>query len=86
MLADIYLGKITKWNDPAIAMANPGVMLPKADIVVVHRSDASGTSYCFTDYLSKVSPEWMMKVGTNAAAVMWPVAWAAPRMRAWPAW
>lgn len=72
MLADIYLGKITKWNDPAIVAANPGVTLPKADIVVVHRSDASGTSYCFTDYLSKVSPEWMMKVGTNAA-VMWPV-------------
>jgi phosphate transport system substrate-binding protein len=72
VLADIYLGKITKWNDPALVMANPGVALPKADIVVVHRSDASGTSYCFTDYLSKVSPEWMMKVGTNAA-VMWPV-------------
>ena len=72
MLADIYLGKITKWSDPAIVSANPGVTLPKADIVVVHRSDASGTSYCFTDYLSKVSPEWMMKVGTNAA-VMWPV-------------
>jgi phosphate transport system substrate-binding protein len=71
-LADIYLGKITKWNDPALVKANPGVSLPKNDIVVVHRSDASGTTYCFTDYLSKVSPEWKMKV-SNASSVSWPV-------------
>ena len=71
-LAGIYLGKITKWNDPAIAGANPGVKLPGDDIVVVHRSDGSGTSYIFTDYLSKVSPEWMMKVG-KGTSVNWPV-------------
>jgi phosphate transport system substrate-binding protein len=71
-LAGIYLGKITKWNDPAIASANPGVMLPNADIVVVHRAEASGTSFIWTDYLSKVSPEWKMKVGA-AASVNWPV-------------
>jgi phosphate transport system substrate-binding protein len=72
VLADIYLGKITRWNDPALMKANPGVNLPKADIVVIHRSDGSGTSYCFTDYLAKVSPEWLMKVG-KAASVSWPV-------------
>src|ERR1700726_4117183 len=71
-LAGIYLGKITKWNDPAIASANPGVKLPKDDIVVVHRSDGSGTSYIWTDYLSKVSPEWQQKVG-KATSVNWPV-------------
>ncbi len=71
-LAGIYLGKITKWNDPELVKANPGVNLPKSDIVVVHRSDGSGTSYCFTDYLAKVSPEWLMKVG-KAASVSWPV-------------
>ena len=70
-LAGIYLGKITKWNDAALTKANPGVMLPAKDIVVVHRSDSSGTSFIFTDYLSKVSPEWKMKVGANAA-VEWP--------------
>ena len=64
-LAGIYLGKITKWNDPEIAKANSGVKLPNDDIVVVHRSDGSGTSYIFTDFLSKVSPEWKSKVGTN---------------------
>src|SRR5713226_1521003 len=57
-LAGIYLGKITKWNDPAIADANKGVKLPAEDIVVVHRADGSGTTYCWTDYLSKVSDEW----------------------------
>ena len=71
-LAGIYLGKITKWNDPAIAGANPGVKLPNEDIVVVHRSDGSGTTYIWADYLSKVSPEWAMKVGKNTS-VNWPV-------------
>ena len=71
-LAGIYLGKVTKWNDPAIAGANQGVNLPGNDIVVVHRAEASGTSFCWTDYLAKVSPEWKQKVG-NAAAVNWPV-------------
>lgn len=71
-LAGIFLGKITKWNDPAIASANPGVNLPKDDIVVVHRSDGSGTTYIWTDYLSKVSPEWQQKVG-KGTSVNWPV-------------
>jgi len=71
-LAGIFLGKITKWNDPAIASANPGVKLPGDDIVVVHRSDGSGTTYIWTDYLSKVSPEWQQKVG-KATSVNWPV-------------
>ena len=62
-LSGIYLGQITKWNDPEIAKANPGVKLPGDDIVVVHRSDGSGTSYIFTDFLSKASSEWMSKVG-----------------------
>jgi phosphate transport system substrate-binding protein len=72
VLVDIYLGKITKWNDPAIAKSNKGVNLPAQDIVVVHRSDASGTSYVWTDYLSKVSKEWESKLGKNTA-VNWPV-------------
>ena len=71
-LSGIYLGKITSWNDPAIASANPGVKLPKSDIVVVHRSDGSGTSYIWTDYLSKVSPEWEKKVN-KGTSVNWPV-------------
>ncbi len=71
-LAGIFLGKITKWNDPAIASVNPGVKLPGDDIVVVHRSDGSGTSYIWTDYLSKISPEWQTKVG-KATSVNWPV-------------
>ena len=71
-LAGIFLGKITKWNDAAIASANSGVKLPGDDIVVVHRSDGSGTTYIFTDYLSKVSPEWQTKVG-KATSVNWPV-------------
>ena len=58
LLADIYLGKIAKWNDAAIAKVNPGVKLPTSDITVVHRSDGSGTSFIFTDYLAIVSPEW----------------------------
>lgn len=71
-LAGIYLGKITKWNDPAITAANPGVKLPASDIVVVHRSDGSGTTYIWVDFLSKVSPEWQSKVG-KATSVNWPV-------------
>jgi phosphate transport system substrate-binding protein len=71
-IAGIFLGKITKWNDPAITGANPGVKLPSDDIVVVHRSDGSGTTYIWTDYLSKISPEWQSKVG-KATSVNWPV-------------
>ena len=71
-LAGIFLGKITQWNDPAIAKENPGVKLPDAPIVPVHRSDGSGTTYVFTDYLSKVSPEWQKAVG-KGTAVNWPV-------------
>jgi phosphate transport system substrate-binding protein len=71
-LAGIYLGKVTKWNDPAIAAANPGVKLPAEDIVVLHRSDGSGTTYIWSDYLSKVSDDWKSKVGTNTS-VNWPV-------------
>ena len=71
-LSGIFLGTITKWNDPAIVSANPGVKLPGDDIVVVHRSDGSGTSYIWTDYLSKVSPEWQTKVG-KGTSVNWPV-------------
>jgi phosphate transport system substrate-binding protein len=71
-LAGIYLGKITKWNDSAITASNKGLTLPANDIVVVHRSDGSGTTYIWTDYLSKVSPEWKTKVGTGASP-NWPV-------------
>lgn len=71
-LAGIYLGTITKWNDPAIAGPNKGVKLPNMDIVVVHRSDGSGTTYIWTDYLSKVSEAWKSKVGTNTSP-NWPV-------------
>jgi phosphate transport system substrate-binding protein len=71
VLAGIFLGKITTWNDPAIKQANPGVNLPGDKIVVVHRSDGSGTTFCWTDYLSKVSPEWKTKVGKNTS-VEWP--------------
>jgi phosphate transport system substrate-binding protein len=71
-IADIFLGKIKKWNDAKIAADNPGVTLPTTDITVVHRSDGSGTSAVFTDYLSKVSPEWKEKVGTGTSP-SWPV-------------
>jgi phosphate transport system substrate-binding protein len=71
VLADIYLGKITKWNDPAIVKLNPGASLPGSDITVVHRSDGSGTTYIFVDYMGKVSPEWKQKVGV-ATSVNWP--------------
>lgn len=70
-IADIFLGKITKWNDRRIAAMNTGAKLPNADIIVVHRSDGSGTSFVFTDFLSKVSPEWKTKVGASTA-VNWP--------------
>jgi phosphate transport system substrate-binding protein len=72
LLADIFMGKVTKWNDPAIAKLNPGVKLPSTDIVVCHRSDGSGTTYIWVDYLSKVSPEWKRTVGV-ATSVNWPV-------------
>jgi phosphate transport system substrate-binding protein len=72
VIADIFLGKIKKWNDPRIAADNSGVKLPAGDITVVHRSDSSGTSAVFTDYLSKVSPEWKEKVGAGTAP-SWPV-------------
>src|SRR5512135_1254278 len=72
VLADIVLGKITKWNDAAITGLNPGVRLPSTDITVAHRSDGSGTTYIFVDYLSKVSPEFKAKVGVNTS-VKWPV-------------
>lgn len=71
-LAGIFLGHIKTWNDAAIASANPGVHLPNAQVVVVHRSDGSGTTYCWTDYLSKISPEWRSRVGRNIS-VDWPV-------------
>ena len=71
-LAGIFLGKISKWNDKAITAANPGVNLPDRDIIVVHRSDGSGTSFIWTDYLSKVSPEWKSQVGADTS-VKWPV-------------
>jgi len=72
LLADIFLGKVKKWNDPAIAKANPGVSLPNSVITIVHRSDGSGTTYIWVDYLSKVSPEFKQKVGV-ATSVNWPV-------------
>jgi phosphate transport system substrate-binding protein len=72
VIAEIVLGKITKWNDKAIASLNPGVSLPATDITVAHRSDGSGTTYIFVDYLAKVSPEFKSKVGV-ATSVNWPV-------------
>ncbi|GGY87618.1 phosphate-binding protein PstS [Pseudoduganella plicata] len=71
VVGDIFLGKITKWNDPAIAALNPGVKLPAEDITVVHRADSSGTSFLFTDFLSKTNAEFKTKVGADAA-VKWP--------------
>ena len=71
-LADIYLGKVTKWDAPAIAKLNPALKLPAADIAVVRRSDGSGTTFNFTDYLAKASPDWQSKVGAGTA-VEWPV-------------
>jgi phosphate transport system substrate-binding protein len=71
-IARVFLGEITKWNDPAIAKLNPGVKLPDTAIAIVHRSDGSGTTFIWTDYLSKVSPDWKSKVGSSTA-VEWPV-------------
>ena len=70
-IAGVFLGQIKKWNDPKIAALNPGIKLPDQDIVIVHRSDGSGTTYIWTDYLSKISAEWKQKVGTNTS-VNWP--------------
>jgi phosphate transport system substrate-binding protein len=70
-IADIFLGRITKWNDPRIAEINPGIALPDRDLLVVHRSDGSGTTYVFVDYLAKVSEEWRSAVGV-ATSVRWP--------------
>jgi phosphate transport system substrate-binding protein len=75
-LAGIYLGTITKWNDPEIAKPNPNLSLPASNIVVVHRQDGSGTTYIWTDYLTKVSSDWQQRVGTGVA-VIWPVGLAA---------
>jgi phosphate transport system substrate-binding protein len=72
VLADIFMGKITKWNDKAITALNPAVKLPDTDIAVVHRADGSGTTYIWADYMGKVSPEWRKKVGV-ATSVKWPV-------------
>ncbi|HEY2658249.1 MAG TPA: phosphate ABC transporter substrate-binding protein PstS [Caulobacteraceae bacterium] len=72
LLANIYLGKVKRWNDPAITSINPGVALPNADIAVIHRSDGSGTTFNWANYLSKESPEWKAKVG-DGTAVAWPV-------------
>ncbi len=72
VIADIYLGKITKWNDPRLAKDNPGVNLPSHSILPVYRSDGSGTNYIFTDYLSKMSPEFKQKIG-SATSVQWPL-------------
>jgi phosphate transport system permease protein/phosphate transport system substrate-binding protein len=77
VVADIFLGKITKWNDPKIQSMNPGVSLPSNNIVVVHRSDGSGTTFVWTDYLSKISSEWKDKVGTSKS-VPWPTGIGAP--------
>ena len=78
ILSGIFLGKIHKWNDPLIRKANRGVALPEVDIVVVHRSDGSGTSFVWTDYLSKVSPQWKSSVGASTS-VQWPVGIGAER-------
>ena len=71
LLADIFLGKVARWNDPAIAAANPGISLPDEKITIVHRSDGSGTTFNFSNYLSKVSPEWKQKVG-EGTSLQWP--------------
>ncbi len=71
-LSGIFLGKISKWNDKALTSANPGINFPDANIIVVHRSDGSGTSFIWTDYLSKVSPEWKSQVGSDTS-VKWPI-------------
>jgi phosphate transport system substrate-binding protein len=72
VLADIFLGKVTNWNDPRIAANNPGVSLPDLKIMIAHRSDGSGTTYIFSDYLSSISPDWLSKVG-KGTSLNWPV-------------
>jgi phosphate transport system substrate-binding protein len=72
LLADVFLGKVARWNDPAVAKVNPGIALPDVAVTVAHRSDGSGTTAIFTDYLAKVSPEWKEKVGAGKS-VKWPV-------------
>jgi phosphate transport system substrate-binding protein len=72
ILAGIFLGRISKWNDKAITAANPGINFPDKDVIVVHRSDGSGTSFIWTDYLSKVSPDWKSQVGSDTS-VKWPI-------------
>jgi phosphate transport system substrate-binding protein len=78
-LAGIYLGTIKRWNDPALKASNPGVSLPDSEIVVVHRSDGSGTTFAWADYLVKVSPEWKQRVGAPGTTISWPVGWGAER-------
>jgi phosphate transport system substrate-binding protein len=77
ILAEIFLGKVKKWNDPKIQTINPGLSLPSGNIIVVHRSDGSGTTFVWTDYLSKVSSEWSNKVG-KSKSVPWPIGIGAP--------
>ena len=83
MLGDIYLGKISKWNDEAIKALNPGVNLPDATIAPVRRADGSGTTFGFTNYLSKVNAEWKEKVG-EGKAVNWPTGAGGKATKAWP--
>lgn len=78
VVADIFLGKVQNWSDPRIAKANPGVKLPNLDLVVVHRSDGSGTNFVMTDYLSKISPQWKSTIGANTL-VKWPGGLGAPQ-------
>src|SRR5579872_6284662 len=78
LVADIFLGKVKNWSDPRIAKANPGVKLPNLDLVVVHRSDGSGTNFVFTDYLSKISAQWKSSIGANTL-VKWPGGLGAPQ-------
>ena len=84
ILAGIFLGHINNWNDPAIAKANPDVKLPDQEIIVVHRSDGSGTTFIWTDYLSKVSPEWKSQVGAGTS-VNWPKGSEGRAMKVLPA-
>lgn len=78
-LAGIYLGTIKRWNDPILKASNPGVSLPDSQIVVIHRSDGSGTTFAWADYLTKVSPEWKQRVGGSGTTIGWPVGWGAER-------
>ena len=85
VIADIYLGKISKWNDPRITKDNPGVNLPDKSILPVYRSDGSGTTFIFTDFLSKVSSDWATKVG-HSTSVKWPTVLDKREMKASQAW